>query len=631
VAKRAEQPARLESGAGEGRPQRSLTEQLASTARVLAKTVALVARVAPRGAAAMSVATLAGALLPVAIALTAKAIVDAVVAHDRAAAVRWVAIECGLVTAQVVAARVLAALQQVLGERLRIAITSKVLEKAAAVPMSRFEDGEFYDRLTRVREESTFRPISAVVETFRLLQAGITLCAYLAVLLPYSWVLSLVLLGAALPAAFVDVWFSRSRFLMRYWQSPEGRKLNYLGHVMTQEASVKEVKLLGLSDLLIARFRATSDVMYRDSAALARRQTAWAISFSAGSSAVFYACYLAVVLAAVVGRITLGAMTLYVMAFRQSQQAFESLLGAFGAVYENTLYMSNFFEYLALPEGPVEADRPRLLPAARSERGIRFDQVGFRYARRDPEGFGAEDPWALRGLSFFVPEGQSVALVGPNGAGKTTLVKLLLGLYPPSEGVILLDGRDLDDWDRAALQARYGVVFQDFAGFEFDIRDNVGFGSVAHLEREERIRRAVSLGDLDSFVTRLPDGLATKLGKWAHDGIQVSRGQWQQIALARAFMREEADILVLDEPTASLDAHAEARMFERFRALSRGRTSFIISHRLSALHEVDRILVLDRGRLVEDGPHAALIAAGEIYARMYQRQSAGYDLERGAS
>jgi ATP-binding cassette subfamily B protein len=603
--------------------RRSLREQVGSTGRVLARTLALVGRAAPSGTAAVAVLTGLGALLPVAVALAGKALVDAVVARHRPQAVRWLLVECGLVTVQVVLGRALSACQQILGERLRTVILGRVLEKAASVPMSRFEDGEFYDQLTRVRQESSFRPLSVVTETFRSIQAAITLGSYLALLLPYSRGATALLLGAVLPAAFVDVWFSRSRFLMRYWQSPEGRRLSYLEHMMTSDASVKEVKLLDLAGLLLGRYRATSDRILRQSRSLMRRQALWATAVFGLGAAAFYVCYLGIVVAAVSGAITLGAMTLYLVAFRQSQQEFQSLLSAFGTVYEDTLYMSNLFGYLAIDDKPA----PRRLATVRAERGLRLDGVGFRYPRKEA-GAGDDAPWVLRDLSVFVPPAQSVAVVGANGAGKTTLIKLMLGLHQPTEGAVLLDGRDLRDWDGPDLRRRFAVVFQDFAGFEFELRENVGFGSVEHLHDGARIRRAAIQGGVDSFAGELPDGLATKLGKWAHDGVQVSRGQWQQIALARAFMREEADILVLDEPTASLDAHAEAAMFHRFHDLRAGRTSFVISHRLSALQTVERILVLEGGRLVEDGSHGKLLAAGSTYARMYRRQSAGYGLDR---
>jgi ATP-binding cassette subfamily B protein len=263
--------------------------------------------------------------------------------------------------------------------------------------------------------------------------------------------------------------------------------------------------------------------------------------------------------------------------------------------------------------------------------GNRFENVGFKYpVAQNHNGHSHNEPknpdekWALRGVSFFVPRGQSVALVGANGAGKTTLIKLLTRLYDPTEGRIWLDGKDLRDWDAETLRARVAVIFQDFNEYQFDVRDNVGVGSLPHLGEAERIERATARGGADEVVARLPEGLDTKLGKWAHDGVELSGGQWQKIALARAFMREEADILVLDEPTAALDAEAEHAIFERFRTLAAGRTTFLISHRFSTVRMADRILVIEGGRILEDGSHQALLAAGARYAHLFSLQAQGY-------
>jgi ATP-binding cassette subfamily B protein len=251
-----------------------------------------------------------------------------------------------------------------------------------------------------------------------------------------------------------------------------------------------------------------------------------------------------------------------------------------------------------------------------TEEGIRFDGVGFRYP--------GQDRWALRGLNIFIPRGQSLALVGHNGAGKTTLIKLLTKLYEPTEGRVLLDGKDLREWDGEDLRKRVGVVFQDFNQYQLKLRENVGFGSVDNLTDEPRIGRAVEHGGATEVVKALTGGLDTQLGRWFKDGAELSGGQWQKIALARAFMREEADILVLDEPTAALDAEAEHAVFERFRSLAQGRTTIVISHRFPTVRMADRILVLDGGGIIEEGTHDALIAKGGRYAHLFSLQAEGY-------
>jgi ATP-binding cassette subfamily B protein len=250
------------------------------------------------------------------------------------------------------------------------------------------------------------------------------------------------------------------------------------------------------------------------------------------------------------------------------------------------------------------------------EEGIRFEGVGFQYP--------GSERWALRNIDLFVPKGQSLALVGENGAGKTTFIKLLSGLYRPSEGRVLLDGRNLDDWDEQALRGRIGVIFQDFNQYQLLLRENIAFGSVEHLQDDLRLARAIDHGGARELVAGLATGLETQLGRWFKEGIDLSGGQWQKVALARAFMRDEADILILDEPTAALDAEAEHAVFQRFRALAQGRTTILISHRFPTVRMADRIVVLEGGTIIEQGTHAELLAAGARYARLFALQAEGY-------
>jgi ATP-binding cassette subfamily B protein len=594
--------------------RKQLREGLALSVR----TLGLVWRSSRGATVALGALTLAISLLPLAVAYAGKGIVDSVVAGSRALTFRWVLIELGIVGAQAVVQRSLGLVRTLLGARLALDINIAILDKALTLELKHFEDGRFYDSLTKARREASYRPLSVVTEGFQLVQNALTLVGYLILILRYSRWAALALLFAALPAAIVEMAFSRSAFRLRNWRSPESRQLNYLEYVLANDGHVKEVKLFGLGSLLLGRYRALGEKFFREDRRLEVKRASWALVLSLAGTGAFYACYAAVALAAAIGRITLGNMTLYLVAFRQGQQAFQSVLGALGGIYEDTLYMSNLFEYLAIPTG--ESAREVSDGQVRDEEGIRFEDVGFKY----PSANGQEERWALRHVSFFIPKGQSVALVGQNGAGKTTLIKLLTRLYDPSEGRILIDGRDLRDWQPETLRSRVAVIFQDFNEYQFDVRDNVGVGSLPHMAEEPRIGRATERGGADEVVSTLPDGLATRLGKWAHDGVELSGGQWQKIALSRAFMREEADILVLDEPTAALDAEAEHAVFERFRTLAAGRTTFLISHRFSTVRMADRILVLEDGRVAEDGSHAQLVAAGARYAHLFQLQAQGY-------
>jgi ATP-binding cassette subfamily B protein len=278
--------------------------------------------------------------------------------------------------------------------------------------------------------------------------------------------------------------------------------------------------------------------------------------------------------------------------------------------------MSNLFSFLASRTNERTTQSPAPVATDGASRGITLEGVGFRYPQKEA--------WALRGISLFIPSGQRVALVGGNGAGKTTLIKLLTRLYEPTEGRILLDGRDLRDWDSAALLGRFGVVFQDYNQYQLTLKENVSFGSVGHVNDITRVANAVDRGGATELVHGLSHGLETQLGHWFKDGVELSGGQWQKVALARAFMREEADILVLDEPTAALDADAEHAVFDRFHELAKGRTTFVISHRFPTVRMADRILVLAEGAIVEEGTHEELVAKDGTYSRMFALQAEGY-------
>ncbi|MFT3775182.1 MAG: ABC transporter ATP-binding protein [Minicystis sp.] len=577
------------------------------------RTLRLVWRASPRGSVALGLITIAAALLPLAVAYAGKRIMDAVVAGSAAATLRWVLIELCAAAAQALVQRGLVLVRSRLGARVGLDINVTILEKALALELRHFEDPEFYDQLNRARREATSRPLSVVSETFSLIQNVITLAGYVVLLVHWSALAVLLLAAAAIPATVAELRYSTAAFEVRNGRSPEARLLNYLEFVLANDAHAKEVKAFGIGKTLLGRFRTIGERFYEEDQALAARRAWSASALSLLGTGAFYGCHALMALAAAAGRITLGDLVLYVMAFRQGQQAFQSILTAVGGMYEDNLYMSNLFAYLAIP---VETAPLLSAAPAPGEEGIVFEDVGFRYP-------GAEG-WALRHVNLAIKRNESLAIVGHNGAGKTTFIKLLTRLYEPTEGRILLDGRDLRAWDPEALRRRIGVVFQDFNQYQLKLRDNVALGSVAHLGDEARIRRAADRGGAAELIADLPRGLETQLGRWFRDGTQLSGGQWQKIALARAFMREEADILVLDEPTAALDAEAEHAVFERFRNLAKGRTAILISHRFPTVRMADRIVVIEGGRLLEEGVHDTLVARGGRYAQLFSLQAQGY-------
>jgi ATP-binding cassette subfamily B protein len=421
-------------------------------------------------------------------------------------------------------------------------------------------------------------------------------------------------LASAVPAFVAEASFSQKAFRMRSWRSPETRKLTYLERVLASDEHAKEVKLLGVGDLLLRRYRDQAERFVEDDRKLAVRRAIWGFLLARLSSIAFYGCYGAIVLGTVAGGLTLGDMTLYLVAFRQAQQAFSGILSAIGGMYEDSLYVENLFDFLAIPTGAA-APRARG-PAPVDDDGLRFEGVGFKYA--------GTDRWAVRGVDLRVPPGASLALVGENGAGKTTLVKLLTGLYTPTEGRILLEGKDLADWEPDALRRRIAVLFQDFGRYQLQLRENVGFGDVPKIDDDVALDGAASAAGAGEIVARSPEGWGTQLGRWFKGGVELSGGEWQKVALSRALLRDGASIVVLDEPTSALDAEAEHKVFERLREVTEGRIAIFVSHRYSTVRRADRILVLSEGRIVEDGSHDELVAKGGRYARNFALQAEGY-------
>jgi ATP-binding cassette subfamily B protein len=563
-----------------------------------------------------------GALVPLGVAYAGKRIVDAVVAHSGADTLRWVGVELLLVAGSATVQRGLGLVRSLLGARLGIDINVTILDKALGLGLRHFEDPEFYDKLTRARREASSRPIALVSESFALGQSIITLAGYAALLVRFSAWAVLALFAATIPATLAEMRFSKLVFKSRNWRSPESRRLLYLEYVLANDEHVKEVKLFGIGPLLLDRYKKMSEDFYDEDRRLYVRRAKWTHLLSLVGTVAFYGAYASMALLASTGKLTLGNMTMYVVAFRQGQQAFQSALSSIGSMYEDNLYMANLWEYLrvadqaAAPARAAPSPSPPAAALTSASRGLVLEDVGYRYP--------GKDVWALRNVSLRIPAGESLALVGENGAGKTTLVKLLTRLYEPTEGRILLDGRDLAEWDEGELRRRFSVLFQDYNQYQLKVRENVGFGSVEHMKEEPRLERAVTLGGAADVVEGLKGGLDAPLGRWFQDGTELSGGQWQKIALARAFMREEADILVLDEPTAALDAEAEHAVFERFRALAQNRTTIVISHRFPTVRMARSIVVLEKGRVVEQGTHDELLARGGRYARMFALQAEGY-------
>ena len=572
---------------------------------------------------ALALLTLAAGLLPAGVAYVGAQIVDAVVSASRLwaaqgsaplrAVFEWVALEGLLVATVAGAQRGLSLCQSLLRAQLGQRVNVMILEKALTLELAHFEDSEFYDKLTRARREASSRPLSLVTRTFGLIQNAISLISYGTLLYQFSpWAVAVLLL-AGLPSFIAETKFSGDAFRLFRWRSPETRMQLYLETVLAREDHAKEVKLYGLGPLLLQRYRDIFHTLYSADRALTIRRESWGFGLGLLGTITLYAAYAWIAATTVVGRITLGQMTMYLMLFRQGQSAVSAMLSAIGGMYEDNLYLSTLYEYL---ETPVPETSGIAQTGAMPNDGIRFEHVTFSYP-------GSTEP-ALQDINLHIRPGESLALVGQNGSGKTTLIKLLTRLYTPNSGRILLDGTDLRDWDERVLLQRIGVIFQDFARYQMSVGENVGAGDVTHFEDETRWRDASDKGMASEFIDTLPAGFQTPLGKWFNDGRELSGGQWQKIALARAFMRSSADILVLDEPTAAMDAQAEATIFEHFRELSGGRIAILISHRFSTVRMADQIIVIQDGRIIERGSHEQLMAEEGHYAHLFQLQAQGY-------
>jgi len=560
-----------------------------------------------------AVLTIVGGLLPAGVAWIGKLIVDAVVAGSETEAIRWVLLEGLIVGALLGARQGISACQSLIRALLGVRVNVMILTKALTLDLTHFEDSDVYDQMTRARREASSRPLSLVKRTFGLVQNIISLSAYAVLLWRFSPWAVIVLAGAALPAFVAETRFSAEAFRIFNWRTADTRKQAYLEAVLAREDYAKEVQLFGLGPMLLERYRAIFDRLYAEDRELTVRRHAWGYGLGLLGTAAFYGAYAWIAIATVRHTITLGDMTMYLLVFKQGQQSFSQVLTAVGGMYEDNLYLSNLYGFLELDVatnvggaevGPKPGD------------GLRFEHVGFTYP-------GATEP-AVTDVSLHLRPGRKLALVGHNGSGKTTLIKLMTRLYTPSGGRITLDGMDLQDWDLATLRRRIGVIFQDFVRYQLPVGENVGVGDVERMHDREGQVDASRKGMADEFIAGMVDGYDTQLGRWFGDGRELSLGQWQKVALSRAFMREGADVLVLDEPTAAMDAEAEVRIFDHFRETTKDQMAILISHRFSTVRMADEIVVLSDGTVVEHGTHEELMLAEGTYARLFTLQAEGY-------
>ena len=593
--------------------------QSLSVFRYSSKALALVWTTSQALTVALAVLALVGGLLPGVVALVGKLIVDSVVLAnrsgltiDRQSAINYVCLEAVAIVLLAASQKGLVVCQSLLRVLLAQRVNELILEKALTLDLAHFEDSEFYDKMSQARSQASSRPLSLITRTFGLCQSALTLLTFSGLLWRFSGWAVLVLIVAAIPSFIAETRFSEHAFRLFRWRSPETRQQHYLETLLAREDYAKEVQLYQLGAVLLQRYRDIFNLLYQEDRNLTIKKGWWGYLLGLLSTVAFYTAYAWIVIEAIAGVITLGEMTMYLVVFRQGQSTFASALTSIGGMYEDNLYLANLYEFL---EQPMPQSQGRIIRGTIQE-GIRFENVSFSYP-------GSQQP-VLNNISLHLPLGEKLAIVGENGSGKTTLIKLLTNLYTPTSGRILLDGVDLNDWDVDVLRRRIGVIFQNFVQYQFTVGENVGVGDVEHLDDRQEWDIAANKGMAKPFIDVLPQGFDTQLGKWFKGGQELSGGQWQKIALARAFMRSDADILILDEPTAAMDAEAEMNIFNHFRALTQDRMVVLISHRFSTVRMADKIIVMANGQIIEQGSHEQLLEADGRYAHLFSLQAAGY-------
>jgi ATP-binding cassette subfamily B protein len=530
-----------------------------------------------------------------------------------------VAVEFGIAIVGEILARTSSLLESLLGDLFANRTSVQLMQHAASLDLQQLEDAEVYDKLERARRQTVGR-IGLFTGILASLQDLITLVSLaIAITVYVPWLLLLLAL-AVLPSFLGETRYAALGYSLLFSWTQERRQLDYLRYIGASDVSAKEVKLFGLSDYLVGQYAQLSDEFYEANRQLAIRRAVVSSLLALIGSVGYYGAYLAIIYLTVTrhqspaGLFTLGVLTFLAASFRQSRDLIQRFLLSMAQLFEQALYLEDLFSFFDL-EPRIRSTPGAVVVPSPIRQGFRFENVGFRYP--------GSERWAVRGLSFVLQPGERLALVGENGAGKTTLAKLLARLYDPSEGRILLDGRDLGEYDIESLRRNVGVIFQDFVRYDFPIRENIAVGDIGRLDDQPALEVAASRSLADSVIARFKDGYEQLLGKRFEGGADLSGGEWQKLALARAYLRD-AQLLILDEPTAALDARAEYQVFLRFSELTQGRMAVLISHRFSTVRMADRILVLKEGELVEQGTHAELLENKGLYSELFGLQAAGY-------
>ncbi|MCO1577313.1 ABC transporter ATP-binding protein/permease [Crossiella sp. SN42] len=588
---------------------------------------AMLWRLSPVRVSALILVTVAVSVVPaVQLQLTASAVqsvADAVTTGSTEGLTGQVLFVGLLIVAVSVAAHLSGVWHQYLDAVLRLhlatAVGEQVMCKGTRMDLQDYENADSYDKLQRAFQESSGSNIHQLfADTLSTARELITIVSVSAVLFSWHPWIALLILLAPVPSALAQMWYGKKMYEIEYERAADRRRLLYFQYLTTTDHSFKEVRLFQLGDFFIGRYRELVHRFLKVDRSINRRQSVafgllGLISVLASGAALIYA------MLTTMGSGQIGQLAGYLQAIGVVQASGQALLVGLAMLFQNKLFVSNLFELFDLPERQIGGGS-RPFPA-RLSRGIEFREVSFTYPGTSER--------VLDRVSFTMPAGECVALVGQNGAGKTTLVKLLTRLYEPTAGQILIDGVPIQEYDLDDLRRNMGVIFQDYIRYEMSVRHNIGFGAVEHLQDTDRVRKAAIASGADTVVEGLGGGYDAMLGRHFAEGSQLSGGQWQKVALARAFMRG-APVVVLDEPTAAIDAEAEAEIFGRFRTIARTSTSLLVAHRFSTVRIADRIIVIEGGRLIEQGTHAELMRRDGHYAYLFNLQAAGYQPEPDA-
>ncbi len=488
-----------------------------------------------------------------------------------------------------------------------------IMKHASSLDLECFENSNFYDQLERARCQTTDRVgiLRPLGETF---QQVVTLISLSIGVMLFSPLMLIVLVAAVVPAFVGEGYFATLSYALAYSLAPLRREMDYLRDLGTKKESAKELKLFRLADFLQERFSHINDEVITRNRNLAKDRTVSGAVFAAIGSLGYYGVYAVLLYRTIRGAMTIGELVFVSSALAACSRQLQAVFLNFADIAHQALFLTDFFGLFEVAPKICNAENP--IPAPRAIRdGFEFRNVSFAYP-------GASR-FILKDVNLRIGTGERIAVVGENGQGKTTLVKLIPRLYEPTSGKILLDGIDLREYDIDSLRRKIGVIFQDFMHYDMTARENITLGRIECARDEDRLDEAVYKSGAAKIIEKLPHGYDQMLGKRFEDGVDLSGGEWQKVALARAYLRN-ADVLILDEPTAALDALAEFEVFKRFAELTTDKIAVLISHRLSTVRMADRIVVLKNGKIHEEGTHNQLLANGGGYASMFKLQAASY-------